>query len=110
MLYLITKGTQEVYLNIKYFPKLFSFFIFIRNEKEQINAINQDEFHHMSNSSICPDNNYVASNVSMSVSVTIVISEWEGGAHEGSHVESNHVLLHSTELFGSIRMVNYRMQ
>ena len=48
--------------------------------------------------------------VTLCVSVTIVISEWEGCAHEGSHVKSNHVLLHSTELLGSISMVNYRMQ
>ena len=48
------------------------------------------------------DNNCVASNVTMSVSVTSVISEWEGGAHEGTRVESNHVLLHSTGLVTNI--------
>ena len=37
------------------------------------------------------DNNCVTPVVTLSVSVTGVISEWEGGAHEGSHVESNHV-------------------
>ena len=49
----------------------------------------------------------VASNVTPSVSVTGVISEWEGGAHEGSHIESNHVLLHSTVLFNTINLLNY---
>ena len=44
----------------------------------------------------------LVSNVTLSVSVTIVISECEGGAHEGSHVKSNHVLLHFTELFNTI--------
>ena len=44
----------------------------------------------------------VASNVTLSISVTSVISEWEGGAHEGTRVESNHVLLHSTGLVTNI--------
>ena len=39
------------------------------------------------------DNKCVAPKVTNSVSVTGVISKWEGGAHEGSHV-----LLHSTAI------------
>ena len=53
------------------------------------------------------NNNCVASKVTVRISVTSVINEWEGGAHEGTHVESNHVLLHSTALVTTIPMFNY---